>query len=223
MSKHHNRNAVKQQPNNNIQPEGFFYAKMDMPDECCGKCQGCGSCSCHKNECYFQHPPVAEGVSFPRMAPSDLPENAAMFDDRYGSAMNRNVHESVFGGAPVINHPEYGPMFVDERIPNCDEAVPDYVKDHEAEGAKYIDPMLYDLGNVTFTGLPEDISNSAHWMRAANAIVVEHMADEMADMYRRHLSDLMELNTQRTIALESDNRKVMYHLVDDAVRSSLGI
>ena len=133
--------------------------------------------------------------------PSGFPENVKTpFNDERARFM-------MFPDGPFMNNVLYDP------VPKTyEQPVPEEIAIMAAEGSEYIHPAVLALRECENT-LPEDIKATAIWDRAADASMADVLAADMADLYRRHIATIMELNTQRRLMEAADNRKLLYHLV----------
>ena len=97
----------------------------------------------------------------------------------------------------------------DEDIPVA-EPVP--MPEPRFNNDKYIDPAIMELRDLE-GDFPPAFKAALDMSRVNNAGIVNRMAEEMTDLYKTHLSTLLEYNTQYTAQCVMSLRdELMYYL-----------
>lgn len=88
------------------------------------------------------------------------------------------------------------------------EPMPEMIFDND----KYIDPAIRELRDLE-GDFPPMFKTALDMSRVNNAGIVNRMAEEMTDLYKTHLSTLLEYNTQYTAQCVMSLRdELMYYL-----------
>lgn len=99
----------------------------------------------------------------------------------------------------------------DEDMPVAEpvhEPMPEMIFDND----KYIDPAIRELRDLE-DDFPPMFKTALDMSRVNNAGIVNRMAEEMTDLYKTHLSTLLEYNTQYTAQCVMSLRdELMYYL-----------
>ena len=100
----------------------------------------------------------------------------------------------------------------DEDIPIAEPVPMPELPGPRFENDKYIDPAIMELRDLE-ADFPPMFKTALDMSRVNNAGIVNRMAEEMSDLYKTHLSTLLEYNTQYTAQCVMSLRdELMYYL-----------